>query len=183
LALSSVIRSRRLDLIPLCPAVLRASLELDRETVGERLGLRIPEVWPDIPHVLELRLRQLEADPALEPWLLRAVGLRDEHTMVGHVGFHDRPGSASLRPWSPGGVELGYTIFREYRRRGYAAEACEAMMGWAQREHGVDRFVLSIGVDNGPSLALARKLGFRRIGSQIDELDGPEEIFERVGPG
>ena len=31
-----------------------------------------------------------------------------------------------------------------------------------------------------PSLGLAAKFGFQRIGSHIDEVDGLEEIFERV---
>ena len=42
------------------------------------------------------------------------------------------------------------------------------------------RFLLSISPENAPSLALAEKLGFRKIGSKIDEEDGPEEIWERI---
>ena len=41
--------------------------------------------------------------------------------------------------------------------------------------------VLAVSLWNTLSIAaLAAKLGFRRIGSKIDELDGPEEIFERL---
>jgi hypothetical protein len=43
----------------------------------------------------------------------------------------------------------------------------------------VTRFVVSIGPTNVASIALAQQLGFRRIGSHIDEVDGPEQIFER----
>ena len=52
----------------------------------------------------------------------------------------------------------------------------------ARDEYQVHRFVVSISPDNLPSLGLAAKLGFRKIGSHIDELDGPEDIFERSYP-
>jgi RimJ/RimL family protein N-acetyltransferase len=32
--------------------------------------------------------------------------------------------------------------------------------------------------DNAPSQAIIRKLGFEFRGQQIDEIDGPEDIFE-----
>ena len=37
----------------------------------------------------------------------------------------------------------------------------------------------SISPDNEPSLALIRKAGFVEVGSQIDEIDGLELIFEK----
>jgi RimJ/RimL family protein N-acetyltransferase len=39
-----------------------------------------------------------------------------------------------------------------------------------------------VGVDNAASLALASKLGFTRIGEQMDERDGLEIVFELVRP-
>jgi len=65
-----------------------------------------------------------------------------------------------------------------HRRQGYATEAARAMMDWAAREHGVERFFVSIAPDNASSLAMAAKLGFRQVGEQIDEQDGLEYVFE-----
>jgi RimJ/RimL family protein N-acetyltransferase len=87
----------------------------------------------------------------------------------------------SLRELAPGGVEFGY-VFENDRRRGYPREACEALMDWAHRSHGVTRFVVSIRPANVASLELAKRLGFDRIGSHVDEEDGPEDIFERSVP-
>jgi [ribosomal protein S5]-alanine N-acetyltransferase len=39
--------------------------------------------------------------------------------------------------------------------------------------------VLSISPDNTPSLRLAAALGFKKIGSHVDEDDGVEDIYER----
>jgi RimJ/RimL family protein N-acetyltransferase len=54
----------------------------------------------------------------------------------------------------------------------------EALMQWAHQVHGVTRFVVTIRPDNAPSQALAAGLGFVRIGSHIDEVDGLEDILE-----
>jgi RimJ/RimL family protein N-acetyltransferase len=52
------------------------------------------------------------------------------------------------------------------------------MMRWARQTHGVIRFILSIRPDNTASQALAAQLGFVRIGSHIDEVDGLEDVLE-----
>lgn len=50
------------------------------------------------------------------------------------------------------------------RRRGVASQALLLMMHYAARELGTRRFVAKIGEDNGPSLALFRKLGYAEVG-------------------
>ena len=174
------IRSARLDLIPFTREFLRASLDGDLAEAERLLGAILPKVWPDYPTTCLLRLNQLETDPSILPWLMRGMVLRSTNRVVGHIGFHDAPGAAHLRELSPGGAEFGYTVFGEYRRQGFAEEAAVALMHWARTEHSVTRFVVSISPENAPSLALAAKLRFRLIGSQMDEIDGPEDVFERV---
>ena len=79
-------------------------------------------------------------------------------------------------------MELGYFVMPDRRRQGFAEEAAFGMMDWAARAHGVRRFVVSINPQNAPSVAMARKLGFAKIGSHIDELDGYEDILARSWP-
>ena len=98
--------------------------------------------------------------------------------MVGYIGFHTPPAPQYLRHLSPNGVEFGYTVFPEHRRKRIAWEASQALMQWAAASHGITAFVVSVSPGNTPSLNLISKLGFRRIGSHIDEEDGPEDIFE-----
>lgn len=177
------IESERLRLIPLTPEFLGASLAGDRAAAERLIGLSIAPEWFEERGLIELRLRELRADPALQPWTLRAVAERASGAMIGHIGFHTRPGPDYLKDLAPGGIEMGYTIFPAYRRRGYAREAVGAMMDWAAGQ-GLRRFVLSISPENAPSLAIAAHFGFRKIGSHIDEDDGLEEIFLReIGEG
>ena len=174
----AIIQSPRLDLITLSPAIIRASLAINRAEAERLLGASLPAGWPDCADLLELRLSQMEKDASYEPWSLRAMVLRSERLMVGHFGFHTAPGAEYLEPYSPGAVEFGYTVYSPYRRRGYAREASLAMMGWAEQVHGIRKFIVSISPDNFASQALAAQLGFVRIGSHIDEVDGLEEILE-----
>ncbi len=178
--MTSIISSPRLELIPMTPAFLRASLAGDLRQAEQIIGLSLPENWPDYPRVLQLRLKQLEEDPTLEPWLLRAIALRSSGAMIGNIGFHTAPGPAYLEPISPGAVEFGFEVLASFRRQGYAEEASRALMNWASGWYGVTRFIMSISPDNIPSQALAAKLGFVRIGSHIDEVDGLEEILQLV---
>ena len=120
----------------------------------------IPKDWYDNEDLTRLRLEQIEVNPAYRPWSLRAIALREQSQMVGYIGFHTVPGASYLEPYAPDGVEFGYTVFPPFRRRGFAREACQALMYWANEKHQVSQFVLSISPDNIPSRRLAEQLRF-----------------------
>ena len=67
-----------------------------------------------------------------------------------------------------GAVELGWTVFPEYRQRGYATETANALMEWAAREFGIRRFVSSTTPENAASLRVHAKLGFVPTGEVVD---------------
>ena len=124
-------------------------------------------------YVLELREQQLLRDPLEQPWLLRTIVARDKPaTLLGRIGFHAPPDF-------DGRVELGYEIFAPFWGHGYAQEAARAMMDWAELTHDTRRFLASVSPWNAPSLNIVGKLGFIQIGSQMDEIDGEEWVFER----
>ena len=119
-----------------------------------------------------LRLEQLEANPNIAPWLLRAIVIRETRVAVGFIGFHDAPDDRGM-------AEIGYEVLSAFRRRGYAYEAVSALIGWAGR-HGVSTVRACVSPENGASLALLAKQGFAVIGEQIDEEDGRELVLERT---
>ena len=133
------IRTNRLALVPLSPAFLDALLDGRRAEAETALGLELPPDWPDGHDFgfLELRRNQARTDPSREEWLPRAIAL--ERRMIGYIGFHGPPGVNG--PQKPCALEVGYTVFEPYRRRGYATEAVVAILRWAQAEHGVRLFV------------------------------------------
>lgn len=139
----------------------------------EALGATVPKGWPDEDDrfLLEIRLVDLKEHPERAPWLLRAIVEDETQRMIGHVGFHGPPDDAGL-------AEIGYTIFPDHRRKGFAEEAVRALFAWALEKEGVKGFRASVGPRNDPSLKMVAKLGFRQVGVQWDERDGQEMVFE-----
>ena len=176
----SVIHTERLDLIVGTPALYEASLTGDQVKAEALIGACIPPDWFTDRGILDIFQAKLQHDPLYQPWSLRAVVLRADRKMIGHAGFHTPPAPEYLEALAPGGIELGYTIYPEYRQQGYAREATQALIEWAQRTYGLTRFVLSISPDNVPSTRIALGLGFTHVGEHIDLDDGIEIVY-RLG--
>jgi RimJ/RimL family protein N-acetyltransferase len=170
------IATERLELVWLSPEMIEALLDGRRD----ELSFAVPEAWPDDHdrRFLAFRLRQTGEDPGRAPWLVRAIVLPESRTMIGHIGFHGPPGVNARR--EPEALEVGYTVFPEHRRQGYATEAVRALLAWA-REQGVDHFIASVAPQNEPSLRLVRRLGFTEVGRHWDNEDGEELEFELAG--
>lgn len=93
-------------------------------------------------------------------WTLRGFGMwaveeRATRRYVGRVG-----------PWQPEGwpgFEIGWGTVPEAQGKGYATEAAVAAAAWSFATLGVDRILHIIRPDNGPSQAVAKKLGGRIV--------------------
>jgi ribosomal-protein-alanine N-acetyltransferase len=57
--------------------------------------------------------------------------------------------------------DLGYIIHRHHWRQGYAYEAARGAVRWAA-DHGQDKLVANMAIDNFPSVAVAEKLDMKR---------------------
>jgi ribosomal-protein-alanine N-acetyltransferase len=167
-----VIRGPRLDLVVLPGAFLDAYLADDLVNAHRLVDFDFPDEWGRGDEWIGIRRSQVLADPAWGPWSLRAMVLRAERRMVGFTSFHGPPGINSMD--AAGAVEVGYTVFPEFRGRGYATETCRAMLDWARRAHDVGHFVSSIEPANAASVAVIRKLGFVPLDLVLDG----EAIFE-----
>lgn len=172
-----VIHTARLELLPATPELLEALLARDLARAEAISGALIPPAWVEqAAGYLQLRLGELQADPARQRWLDRLIVLRDEGgPLVGHVGFHGPPDDRGV-------LEVGYRVLEAHRGQGVASEAVKGLLDWAFREAGVTTFRASIAPGNGPSLRLAARLGFQQVGRQVDEEDGEELVFEAQWP-
>ena len=173
------IRTPRLTLESMTVAFMQALARNDVEAAEAEAKATIPADMPDdLRNFVNFRLAQLANDPSIREWLGRLMVLADEvgkRRVIGSVGFHGPPDAE-------GRAEVGYRVEPEYRRQGYAREAIQALFGWAYETHGVARFVASISPTNDASLNLASSFGFRRIGEQMDDIDGLEYVFETTWP-
>lgn len=123
------------------------------------------------PGPLRWRIPQVLRDPATNKWFVRLIVEKETREIVGSISFHEPPNI-------DGTLEVGLEIVAERRRQGYAREALLAMWNWATEHPEVITLRYSVSIANEPSLSLIRALGFDQVGSQIDEIDGQEEIFE-----
>lgn len=166
----------RLILRLLPASALEATINRDRGTLGVLLGCEIPDDWFGTARLAQMRLDQLNVDPDYLPWSLRAIIVRATRELAGYVNFHAPPDSDALGGAAPDAIELGYSILPQFRRRGIARETVTTLLRWA-RLRGAHHAILSISPNNIASLALAQSLGFVKVGEQIDDLDGPEDIY------
>lgn len=172
------IQSPRLILRHLPAKLLELSLEGRLDEVAAALGAKLPPAWLEEKDFMEMRLGDYRADPLYRPWGVRVAILRKTGEAVARLSYHTRPGPDYLKPFAEGGIEFGYTVFHPHRGQGYATEIAQVLMDHA-REQGVPRFCLSVSPTNAPSLAIVKKLGFKRVGEHMDEVDGLEYIFAR----
>lgn len=170
----SDIRTPRLILRLVPQAGLAATASHDLAACRRLIG-DVPDDWFSESWLAELRLDQWKNDPDYAPWSIRVIALH-EGAIAGYINCHDKPVIFEHRGEVGLMIELGYTIFEPYRRRGLATEAIEGLTAFAA-EHDVRWIRFSIAPDNVASVRLAQSLGAVKIGAQIDERDGPEDVY------
>lgn len=174
----SAIRTERVELVSMSLAFMRALAAGDLDAAAHEMGASLPEgMREDLRNFLAYRIPTLEADPASQAWLGRAIvwthpDLRRE--VIGSIGFHAPPDAT-------GRVEIGYRVEPAFRRRGIATECVGAMLAWAESQ-GIHRFRASVAPANDASLAIIRSFGSRQVGVQMDEIDGEELVFHLDRP-
>ena len=125
----------------------------------------------DNPGPLAWRVPQVKVDPTLNIWFVRWIVLKATNEIIGSISFHAKPDESGM-------IEIGLGIESELRGKGFGGEALDGMWRWAIAQPGVKTLRYTVSSENLASIALIEKFGFQHVGQQIDEEDGPEEIFE-----
>lgn len=114
-------------------------------------------------------------------WSVTGIGMwaierREDGATIGHAGFFDF--MRDCQPSIAGQPEMGWILAPAAHGRGYAGEACEAILGWFSRHFAKKPIWALISPGNDPSMKLAEKLGFVR---QADGMyrDRPQTIWLR----
>lgn len=168
-----LIATERLDLHTVLP---EEYLLLEHDRADPRLWVNRGFSNPlghlvDDPGPLPFRIPRIAADPEAAPYLLRLAVLRDQRMVIGSAGFHSRPDENGM-------IEIGLGVVTQERGRGYAQEALRGMWAWVVAKPAVRTLRYTVTPDNAPSQAIIGKFGFEHRGQQIDEIDGPEDIYE-----
>ncbi len=120
---------------------------------------------------LAWRVPQVKADPSRNKWFVRFIVLKEHREVIGSISFHGAPDSKGM-------IEIGLGIEPAFQGMGYAKESLQAMWLWAVGFPEVKTLRYTVSPDNLPSIAVINYFGFDHKGQQMDDIDGPEDIYE-----
>ena len=125
----------------------------------------------DFQGPLAWRVPQVKADPLVNKWFVRMVVLRSTQEIIGSTSFHGAPDDNGM-------IEIGLGIETAFHNQGYGKEALIGMWMWVVQAPEVTTLRYTVSPTNLPSIALIKYFGFTYMSQQIDDEDGPEDIYE-----
>ena len=120
---------------------------------------------------LKWRVPQVKSNPALNKWFLRWIVLKSTREIIGSTSFHGPPSAEGM-------IEIGLGFHPDFQGQGYGPEALVGMWSWAIEDTQVKRLRYTVSQSNTRSMKVIEKFGFDNVGVQIDDIDGPESIYE-----
>lgn len=172
------ITTDRLSLAPLSAPAALALMSEDGRAADTETGLRWPDPFsapPLIAEHLEWISDRVSRNPEEASWWVWSVARRADRVVVGAVGFGGRPDP-------DGRVVLGYAVYPEHQRSGYASEAATGLVDWAFRQPGVEIVRATMLPDNTASMRVARKAGLKRRGRMMHRDEGEVVVYEIARP-
>lgn len=169
----------------LCDAIRRLATTQKSGLLGNRafwqkhfpnteiLGPNLHHYLADATHLVNHpAVRQVDADAVAglrtecssEDWAESGFD-RQPLTLFGAFNAHRIVGAANLTAWDNRAADVGLLTLANARGAGWGTQLAAAATAWSIRQHGIARYrALDT---NGPSLAIARRLGYIEYGSHL----------------
>lgn len=151
---SKKITTQRLYLLPFTLQIAREIMD-GQFTSLSALGLKPGAGWPDeelmecLPRIIQ-NLEKVAEPSGFESWMIID---KTSKSLIGDAGFKGRPTEEGI-------IDLGYAIVAGERRKGYAAEAAEALIKWAFKQPEVKVITARCQHVNEGSTKTLTNLGF-----------------------
>jgi RimJ/RimL family protein N-acetyltransferase len=98
-------------------------------------------------------------------WFQFVIIEQASNILIGDVGIHFLDTDSENRQ-----VEIGYTLDKDFRGKGYATEALKTIIDYLINSLNKHRIVASIDPVNTASIKLIERLGFRKEGHFIESI-------------
>ena len=173
-----LLRTPRLDLVPMTVALVEAVMNGRRDDAERLVGARMPARWPNrelIERAFSASLGAITADPEVRLWGDRVMIVRPEGSeprVVGSVVFHGVPGDDGI-------AEIAYGVEEASQGQGYATEAVLASVEWALGHPRVRAVQAATFGWHRPSVRVIEKAGMVHVGSRDHETMGELLVYER----
>lgn len=149
-------------------------LDLVLQTANEVLASIASMSPADRAEVSPEWIARMQSTPEGDPWAFSyKVVDRETGSTVGGCAFKGPPDAAGM-------VELAYCTEPPHRGRGIATEMAAALTEFAFTNERVKIVRGHTKPDNGASIRVMEKCGFRRIGEVVDPEDGLVVRWERT---
>lgn len=168
-----VILTSRLELhhIPVDGLIALYELKDDLLAIADRDFKNTHQVLIADEGPLAWRVPQVKNDPSTNKWFVRFIILKESREIIGTTSFHGIPDENGM-------MEIGIGLDEKFWGQGYAKEALLGMWRWVIGEPEVKILRYTVSPTNIASVAIIKSFGFEYKGEQIDEEDGPEDIYE-----
>ena len=169
----NLIQTERLDLHHLAADDLIELFEKrdDAKALAGKTFSNPLRVLIDFQGPLAWRVPQVKENSEVNKWFVRWAVLRSTQEIIGSSSFHGAPDENGM-------MEIGLGVEAAFQRQGFGREILQGMWGWVVTEPGVKVLRYTVSPTNVASIGLINDFGFDFIGEQMDEIDGPESIYE-----
>jgi [ribosomal protein S5]-alanine N-acetyltransferase len=151
-----IIRTARLDLVPVEPSDAHAALS------GER-RLDWASDYPTEGDIVIAGLVAQSSVARTDAYVPYKITLRILGQVIGGCGFLGPPDAT-------GSVAIGYGLVPSQRGKGIATEAVKGLLDATWRDPVVKLVVAFTDKDNEPSQAVLRRVGFQQVDSNSEQL-------------
>ena len=124
------------------------------------------------PSPIAYRIPRVKKDPNFADIGIILAVEKVSKQVIGSAGFHDFPDQNGM-------IEIGFGIVPEKQNNGFGKELLFGMWDWVCKKPEVKTLRYTVSPTNEPSMRIIKKIGFTKVGEQIDEEDGLELIFEK----
>lgn len=150
----NILTTDRLQIREITPEDVPRLYELyEEESITRYMEPLFPEQQQEIDYTKEY-IKNVYHFYGYGMWL---ITLKKNGEIIGRAGLEYKEGFE--------GLELGFMLGKDYQHKGYAYEACKAILDYACEELEQTSFRAMVHPDNEPSRHLCKRLGFQETES------------------
>ena len=144
---------------------------------GEGITKYMEPLFPEMEKEIEYTKAYIENVYKFYGYGLWVIVQKESGEVIGRVGLEYKEGFD--------GLELGFMLGKEYQHRGYANEACQAVLEYGIGQLGIASFYAFVNEGNIASIRLCERLGFVKNshvkipGLQFDEKNLVNKMVEK----